>query len=336
MDFLIKAWYRKSPWLLLLWPLSLLVQLLAGLRKASLQKGQATQLVCPVIVVGNITAGGTGKTPLLIALASHLQAQGFKPGIISRGYKSAPSVYPLMVTEETPVNIAGDEPGLIARKTKCPVVIDPKRLNALNHLIESAQVDVVLSDDGLQHYPLPRSFEICVVDGARLFGNGLCLPAGPLRESISRIREVDAVVLNGQPSESQAALEGAYIMSLQPKFLKHMQSGDKKPFAGAPFKMGTKIQAVAGIGNPGRFFALLDALPYPVTAFPFPDHYQYRRADFSSPPFDANQPIVMTEKDGIKCESFTDVRLWTLDIAVKVPEELLETVSSHVRDFGRN
>ena len=336
MDFLIKAWYSKSPWLLLLWPLSLLVQLLAGLRKASLQKGQDTQLVCPVIVIGNITAGGTGKTPLLIALASHLQAQGFKPGIISRGYKSAPSVYPLMVTEETPVNIAGDEPGLIARKTKCPVVIDPKRLNALNHLIENAQVDVVLSDDGLQHYPLPRSFEICVVDGARLFGNGLCLPAGPLRESISRIREVDAVVLNGQPSESQAALEGAYIMSLQPKFLKHMQSGDKKPFAGAPFKMGTKIQAVAGIGNPGRFFALLDALPYPVTAFPFPDHYQYRRADFSSPPFDANQPIVMTEKDGIKCESFTDSRLWTLDIAVKVPEELLETVSSHVRDFGRD
>jgi tetraacyldisaccharide 4'-kinase len=336
MNFLIKAWYDKSPWLWLLWPFSLLVQLLASLRKGSLKKGEDIKLACPVIVIGNITAGGTGKTPLLITLASHLQAQGFKPGIISRGYKSAATVYPLMVTEETPVSSAGDEPGLIARKTQCPVVIDPNRFNALNYLIEHAEVDVVLSDDGLQHYPLPRSFEICVVDGERLFGNGLCLPAGPLRESVSRIREVDAVVLNGAPSESHAALDGAQIMSLQPKFLVHMQSGDKKPFAGAPFKMGTKIQAVAGIGNPKRFFALLDALPYPVTAFPFPDHYQYRRADFSSPPFDANQPIVMTEKDGIKCESFTDDRLWTLDIAVKVPEDLLETVSSHVRDFYRD
>jgi len=336
MDFLIKAWYEKSPWLWLLWPFSLMVRFLASLRKGSLKRGQEAHLVCPVIVVGNITVGGTGKTPLLIKLAFHLQAQGFSPGIISRGYKSASSCYPLMVTARTPVNIAGDEPRLIAQKTQCPVVIDPNRLNALNYLIEHTQVNVVLSDDGLQHYPLPRSFEICVLDGERLFGNGLCLPAGPLRESISRIREVDAVVLNGEPSESSAALEGAQIMSLQPKFLVHMQSGNKKPFAGAPFKMGTKIQAVAGIGNPGRFFALLDTLPYAVTAFPFPDHYQYQRADFSSPPFDANQPIVMTEKDGIKCESFTDDRLWTLDVAVKVPEDLLETVTNHVREFGRD
>lgn len=336
MNFLSKAWYDKSPWLWFLWPLSLPVQLIASLRKSSLKKGQDAQLSLPVIVVGNITVGGTGKTPLLIALALHLQAQGFKPGIISRGYKSASTVYPALVTEDTPVKIAGDEPGLIARKTKCPVVIDPNRLNALNHLVEHTEVDVVLSDDGLQHYALPRSFEICVVDGARVFGNGLCLPAGPLRESVTRIREVDTVVLNGEASETRTEFEGAHAMTLKPKFLVHMQSGDKKPFAGAPFKMGTRIQAVAGIGNPGRFFDLLDALPYPVTAFPFPDHYQYRRADFSSPPFDANQPIVMTEKDGIKCESFTDDRLWTLDIAVTLPQELLETVSNHVREFKRD
>ena len=335
MDFLSKAWYRKATWLWLLWPLGLLVQVLAGLRARSLKKGQDAQLKCPVIVVGNITVGGTGKTPLLIALALHLKEQGFKPAIISRGYKSTGNNYPLAVTEELPIARSGDEPALIARKTQCPVVIDPNRVAALNYVLANEDVDVILSDDGLQHYPLPRSYEICVVDGERLFGNRLCLPAGPLRESVARIRRVDAVVVNGEPSESLEELQAAHLMSLQPRFLVHMQSGEKKPFAGAPFKMGTSIQAVAGIGNPQRFFSLLDALPYPVTAYPFPDHYQFRKQDFSSPPFDAHQPIVMTEKDGIKCEAFTDDRIWTLDIAVTVPPALLESVSSHVREFSQ-
>ncbi|MFZ8957312.1 MAG: tetraacyldisaccharide 4'-kinase, partial [Pseudohongiellaceae bacterium] len=190
MNFLSRAWYRQSAWLWLLLPLSLVVRYVAVRRLRTLQKasksGHIEALSCPVIVVGNLTAGGTGKTPLIIALAHHLKKEGFRPAIISRGYKSQSQRYPLLVDDSVSVSDSGDEPALIYRHTGCPVVIDPDRAAALRFVRQNTDATVVLSDDGLQHFGLARSYEICVVDPVREFGNGLCLPAGPLREPVSR------------------------------------------------------------------------------------------------------------------------------------------------------
>ncbi|MEQ8953797.1 MAG: tetraacyldisaccharide 4'-kinase, partial [Gammaproteobacteria bacterium] len=188
--------YSDSAWRLLLWPLSLLFRLLTAIRRR-LQQGSARppQPRVPVIIVGNITLGGTGKTPLLIQLAKYLRKQGFKPGVVSRGYGAKTTTFPLQVSAKTTTESAGDEAVLIARESACPVVIDPDRTAALDYLLQHHEVDVVLSDDGLQHYKLYRDLEIAVVDGQRLFGNELCLPAGPLREPLSRLQEVDCIVV---------------------------------------------------------------------------------------------------------------------------------------------
>jgi tetraacyldisaccharide 4'-kinase len=197
----LKAWYEGRWWLLLLFPLLIplawLFTAIAWSRRKTLS-AQAQPLAVPVIVVGNIAIGGTGKTPLLIAMAKYLQNAGYHPGIISRGYGAKAPYYPYVVTPESSPLHSGDEPLLIAIETDCPVVVDAQRTQAAQKLISDFDCDVILSDDGLQHYKLSRQFEICVVDGARGVGNGFCLPAGPLRESAKRLAEVDSVVINGE------------------------------------------------------------------------------------------------------------------------------------------
>ena len=214
MSFLVRAWYNKAPWLWLLWPLSLLFQLLARLRRKQ-QSANTADTDIPVIVVGNIAVGGTGKTPLLITLCQHLVAQGMQPGIISRGYGAMSNTFPIDLDVNTSAKEAGDEPVLIAEKTGCPVVVDPDRVRALNTLTTNHTVNIVLSDDGLQHYKLPRRIEIIVVDGKRGFGNGLCLPAGPLRESVSRLREVDFLIVNGEENLEIDELKNAHRMLIR-------------------------------------------------------------------------------------------------------------------------
>ncbi len=285
-------------------------------------------------MVGNLTVGGTGKTPLIIALAHHLKKEGFRPAIISRGYKSQSQHYPLLVDDSVSVSDSGDEPALIYRHTGCPVVIDPDRAAALRFVRQHMDANVVLSDDGLQHFGLPRSYEICVVDPVREFGNGLCLPAGPLREPVSRLKQMDAVVLNGDAKPDHPLLSRCFRIGLKAEALVNLSTAERRPLGGAPFKIGTTIEAVAGLGNPERFFSLLVDLPYPIQTHSFPDHYQYRSEDFQGAAFSQGNPIVMTEKDGIKCDSFADSRFWCLDVEARVDLDLLTQVSQHVRHFS--
>lgn len=334
MRFLERAWYNKAPWLWLMWPFSLLFHLVVKIRALRSASSRTEGSAVPVIVVGNITVGGTGKTPLIISLCHHLQQLGMKPGVISRGYGGTSNSYPMEVHGDSSPALAGDEPVLIARKTGCPVVIDPDRVDALQHLVTEHEVDVVLSDDGMQHYRLVRDIEIAVVDGQRYFGNGLLLPAGPLREPISRLHKCDFVVINraAAPSSSQADAgmpDSAVHMEMKPVALRNLCSGEKRPFSGAPFKMGNKVQAVAAIGNPQRFFDTLKTLPYPFTAHPFPDHHLFQPGDFDS--FDSHQPIVMTEKDGIKCQDFASANMWCVEIDVSLPEPLLSGIEAKLK-----
>ena len=331
MTFLEKAWYSKAGWLIVLWPVSLLFQALVSVRRFLQQSGdQGSRDRPPVIVVGNLTLGGTGKTPTLIGLAKHFKLQGFKPGIISRGYGGKGTDYPLAVDIDSAVSLAGDEPVLIAGSTDCPVVVDPDRLAALDFLIDKEDIDIVLSDDGLQHYSLPRDVEICVVDGRRLFGNGWCLPAGPLREPLSRLRRVDFIVINGDAAQPLPQLQDAATLRLEPKFLVNLVTDERKPFSGAPFNIGNRVQAVSAIGNPQRFYEFLETLPYRLEKFSFPDHHLFVAEDFDKRGIDRHQPIVMTEKDAVKCRSFARNNFWYLSADVELPQTFLDSVTRRV------
>jgi tetraacyldisaccharide 4'-kinase len=363
MSFLERAWSKRAAWLWALWPVSLLYQFVAARSKQGRLAQQKSAPGIPVVIVGNIAVGGTGKTPFLIALCKHLQSQGRKPGIISRGYGGKSAQYPLQVDADTAPTEAGDEPVLLAQRTGCPVIVDPDRVNALEFLLANHDVDIVLSDDGLQHYALPRHLEICLVDGQRMLGNGLCLPAGFLREPPRRLQEVDLVVINNnelQPADSDdeeeeaesapvsdgesleekraalaassgAALSNIYTTSVIPASLINLATGKKRPFGGAPFNMGTRLHCVTGIGNPERFIGLLQQLPYPLTPHIFPDHHPFSAEDFDSLAIDSTQPIVMTEKDGIKCRNFAAANFWYLEINMELDPKLLAAFDARLQ-----
>ena len=332
MSFLERAWHKRAGWLILLWPVSVLFQALTKIRRAVQQsKQRPADLTTPLIVIGNISLGGTGKTPLLITLSQELQKQGFKPGIISRGYGGRAPSYPLAVNSDSDVSQSGDEAFLIAQKTGCPVYVDPDRSAALHALLLHEDVDVVLSDDGLQHYKLYRDLEIVVVDGQRLFSNGFCMPAGPLRESMLRLNEVHHIVVNGEPAREIPQLARASKMLLEPRTLVNLVSGEKRPFAGAPFNMGNKLQAVSALGNPQRFYTLLERLPYELETFSFPDHHSFTAADFKQQGIDDHQPVVMTEKDAVKCRQFAKNNFWYLSVEVKLESQFVERLIEDIR-----
>lgn len=342
MRVLEKAWYEGAWWLFLLLPVSWLFTLLASVRRMWLSRAaRQHQFAVPIVVIGNLTVGGTGKTPLIIALSSELKKAGLKVGIISRGYGAQLEDFPVQVSDEHDAGQVGDEPLLLHRVTQCPVVIDPDRPRGCKYLLENNELDVVLSDDGLQHYAMPRDIEIVVVDGDRVFGNGLTLPAGPLREPVSRLRSVDAIVVNTgtqqrdvdavmSASGASAQLPPVHGMYLKPKTLRNLKSDEQRPFAGAPFKMGDRVQAVAAIGNPQRFFKLVSELPYAVEDFTFPDHHPYEKVDFEAAGIDLSRPIVMTEKDGIKCQSFANENFWVLHVEVQLPEQFRSLIGEMV------
>ena len=268
------------------------------------------QLSVPVIVVGNITVGGTGKTPLTIWLADFLQTAGYKPGITSRGYGGQSDVWPQRVTAESNPSEVGDEALLMAKQTACPVAVGPLRVEAAKLLIEQAQCDIIVSDDGLQHYSMHRDIEIVVIDGDRRFGNGYCLPAGPLREPIDRIRTVDLVIVNGEPRE-----EGELSMQLLGDELINCLTGETKKLI--EFK-GLACHAFAGIGNPQRFFNLLKSAGLLCKGHGFPDHHQYTARDIL---WGDDKPVLMTEKDAVKCTGFVNHQHWYLPVKA-APEPL--------------
>ena len=305
-------WYEDhfiGAWLM---PLGFLFSDVVRFRKFLYRTGllKKHQLSVPVIVVGNITVGGTGKTPLTIWLAEFLQAAGYKPGIISRGYGGNADVWPQCVTAESDPLAVGDEALLMAKQAACPVAVGPLRVEAAKMLIEQAQCDIILSDDGLQHYSMHRDIEIVVIDGERRFGNGYCLPAGPLREPIDRIKTVDLVIVNGEPSE-----EGELSMHLLGDELINCLTGEIKKLT--EFK-GLACHALAGIGNPQRFFKLLGSAGLLCKGHSFPDHHQYTVSDIL---WGDDKPVLMTEKDAVKCTAFVNHQHWYLPVKA-APEPL--------------
>ncbi len=317
-----RHWYRLSPVSLILLPLSLLFGLLVAVRRRLYRLGlfSSQQLPVPVIVIGNITVGGTGKTPLVIWLAGFLRQAGYAPGIITRGYRGRSRSWPLRVTPTTAAAEAGDEAVLLARRSGCPVMAGPDRVADARQLLDLG-CNVILSDDGLQHYALARNLEIAVIDGVRRFGNGLCLPAGPLREPVSRLRAVTAAVTNGVPQA------GEFAMQLEPRGFYSLQDPAKTADAGR-FR-GQTVHAVAGIGHPERFFASLRALGLDIVPHGFPDHHAFRAEDLD---FGDRQPVILTEKDAVKCEMFAQPQHWVLAVAARPDELLGRIILQHLKE----
>jgi tetraacyldisaccharide 4'-kinase len=294
----------------LLYPLSLLFRSVVALRRAAFRASvlPSRRLAVPVIVVGNITVGGAGKTPLVLWLAEFLLQHGFHPGIVSRGYGSAARA-PRRVTPVSDPASVGDEPLLLAQRSRCPVWVGTNRVAVGEALLHAhRECDVVLSDDGLQHYRMRRDMEIAVIDGARGLWNRWMLPAGPLREPPSRLRTVDAVVING-PAHALETLAPAYAMRLEGREFRNLLN--PAHVVGPAHFQSQRVHAIAGIGNPQRFFAYLESLGLRFEAHAFPDHHRYTAADLALAQADA---ILMTEKDAVKCAAFAAETHWVLRV----------------------
>ncbi|MDP3483831.1 MAG: tetraacyldisaccharide 4'-kinase [Sulfuricella sp.] len=328
--WLEKIWYGLTPWHVVLLPLSILFGLVAALRRVLYRAGllRAIRLPVPVIVVGNISVGGTGKTPLVLWLADFLRQQGYHPGIVSRGYGGGTQGVVAVEVRSDPA-VVGDEPLLLARKSGCPVWVGRDRVAAGNALLRAhTECDVLVSDDGLQHYRLDRDLEIVVVDGERKFGNGWLLPAGPLREGVSRLRSVDAVVVNGGSLKATIPLRNEFEMSLEGEVFCNLRQPEMSARA-ADFG-GKKLHAVAGIGNPQRFFAHLRRLGLAFEEHAFPDHCVFRPQDLDYGDADA---LLMTEKDAVKCAGFADERVWALAVEAILPPAFGQTMLQKLRDI---
>jgi tetraacyldisaccharide 4'-kinase len=303
-------WYKDQVIGLWLSPLGFLFNDFVRFRRFLYRLGilKSHTLPVPVIIVGNITVGGTGKTPLIIWMAEFLKESGFKPGIISRGYGGQAESWPQWVTVDSDAKNTGDEALLIAKQTGCPMAVGPLREDAAKLLLSKSDCNVILSDDGLQHYALNRTIEIAVIDGERRFGNGYCLPAGPLREPIERLQNVDFIIVNGEKSE-----DNEMSMRLVGDQLVNLVTGEQKPLA--EFK-GVECHALAGIGNPERFFKVLEVAGLLCETHNFPDHYPFQRHDIE---YTDNKPVLMTEKDAVKCRAFAGKQHWYLPVKA-VPE----------------
>jgi tetraacyldisaccharide 4'-kinase len=301
-EVLNRIWYGNSVFRWGLWPISAVYLALTRLRRTAYRRGwrPVVESPVPVIVVGNVSVGGTGKTPFVIWLAEQLKQRGRRVGIVTRGYRGKGTEWPRTVAPDSDPEEVGDEPVLLARRTGCPVVAGPDRVACVEALLANARVDVVLSDDGLQHYRLGRSFEIAVVDGARGMGNGLCLPAGPLREPVSRLQEVDAIVVNGGEWGHAGVFRATAVVTkvyhLKDGALRTLESFRSQP-----------VHAVAGIGNPQRFFELLLDADLEVEAHPLADHAEIGPEQLT---FDEPGAVLITEKDAVKCEHLKLNGVW--------------------------
>jgi len=317
-----RIWSGESPLWLLLLPLSWLYGLVSGLIRLSYKVGlkRAWRAPVPVVVVGNLTAGGNGKTPVVIWLVEQLTQRGIRVGVVSRGYGGKAERYPLLLSAQTTTAEAGDEPVLIFQRTGAPVAVSPVRSEAVQALLAHADVQMVITDDGLQHYALARDKEIVVIDGVRRFGNGWWLPAGPMRERASRLRSVDAVIVNGGTAQA-----GEIPMQLRPSLAVNLLTGERRDVAEL-----SDLVAMAGIGHPPRFFATLEACGARLlNTVPLADHQALsleQVAGFTAP----GQTLIMTEKDAVKCRAFARDNWWYLPVDAELqgeqPEQLLQAL----------
>jgi tetraacyldisaccharide 4'-kinase len=324
-EWLLETWYgggRRGGWLQ---PFAWLFAAMAGLRRFAyrhrvLRKYRAQR---PVVVVGNLTVGGTGKTPFVIWLAGELVARGLRIGIVSRGYRGAGGPARL-VTDADDAASAGDEALLLHRRLRLPVAVAARRADAVRLL--EPMCDLILADDGLQHYALERDLEIAVVDGSRGLGNGRLLPAGPLREPRARLDEVDAVVVNG----AGFTWPGAISMNLVPVAVVALKGGERRPLAAFA---GRRVHAIAAIGNPERFFAMLRGHGLRLDEHPLPDHMAIPRAAIGD---DGEQAVLMTEKDAVKCRNGGLQHAWYVEVDARIEDEaaiaMLDRIVSLARD----
>lgn len=331
-EWLHRTWYEggSSYWFLL--PLSGLFWILVFLRRCLYRFGvyKQVRLDVPVIIVGNLTAGGTGKTPVTIWLASELSRRGFRPGIVSRGYGGSKSSSPMRVDADSDPAVVGDEPVLLAKRSECPVAVDRSRVRAAEMLIEDG-ADLIIADDGLQHLGLARDYEICVVDSSRWLGNRFLLPAGPLRETTSRLSQVDQILVNGRiPEEGVTATEqNAIGFELVASEVCRLNGSLARPVEG--FR-DTTVHGVAAIGNPARFFDTLRSLGMQVIEHAFRDHEAIDRSELA---FADEFDILMTEKDAVKFGSRMDDRYWYVPVELQMDPVLsgpwLEQIDSRMK-----
>lgn len=310
------VWYEGRAGAVLLAPLAWIFAAVVALRQRAYRRGwkQSWRADVPIIVIGNLSVGGTGKSPLVGALAAQLRHRGRRPGILTRGHGSGLRV-PTRVGRGADAAEVGDEPAMLAASTGVEVMVSPDRVAGARAL-QALGVDVILCDDGLQHYALERDLEIVVIDGARGLGNGRLLPAGPLREPESRLARVDWVVINGGDTASAPRWRGrtgTIAMQLVPEAARSL--ADPRRWQGLEAFRGQPVHALAGIGHPARFFAMLRAAGLEPIEHPFPDHHAYSAADLR---FDDGYPVLMTAKDAVKCRRYADDRCWELPVVVRL------------------
>ena len=333
-DRLVAAWYapRLTALTLPLTPLALVFGVAAALRRLCYRRGwfAVQRLPVPVVVVGNLSVGGVGKTPLVEALARELATRGWHPGIVSRGYgrdTGHDEAAPILVTTDADPATVGDEPLLLARRGHRVAVARDRVAAGRALLAAHPQCDVIIADDGLQHYRLGRVAEIAVVDAVRGLGNGWLLPAGPLREPRSRLATVTVAVLNRADGVARdPRFAGALTMTLDPGRLRRVD-GHALPAAPRVFT-GRRVHAVAGIGHPQRFFAQLRVLGIEALEHPFPDHHRFAPGDLA---FGDDLPVLMTEKDAVKCRAFADERCWYLPVEARLDPTLVPRIEEKLR-----
>jgi tetraacyldisaccharide 4'-kinase len=306
-------WYQRNLLSLILLPLSWFFCLMVIIRRRLYNTGilKSARMPVPVIIVGNITVGGSGKTPLVIALVHLLQKAGYSPCVISRGYGGNAESWPQQVRADSDPRMVGDEPVLISARCQVPMAVGPDRVAAAQQLLQHHDCDIIVSDDGMQHYALERDIEIAVLDGIRRMGNGYCLPAGPLREPAKRLKDVDFVIANGLAMRMEYPMELVATDIINLHNGKHRQLEELKE---------TEVHAIAGIGNPKRFFQYLNKWGIRTHNHPFPDHFDFSSDDLV---FDDDLPVVMTEKDAVKCARFAHENMWSMPVRARLDERFI-------------
>lgn len=328
-----RVWYDDAVSGLILLPLSGLYWIVLQIRRLLFRYGmiRIQKVAAPVVIVGNITAGGTGKTPTVLWLVEELRARGFTPGIVSRGYGGSHSGTSMRVDADSAASVVGDEPVLLAKRGQCPVAVDSDRVRAANMLIEDG-VDVIIADDGLQHMRLHRDYEICVIDASRGLGNKRLLPAGPLRESARRLQSVDLILSNGGTSDLGALEIDATGFELQAGDATRLNASLARPLQG--FK-GTTVHAVAGIGNPDRFYDLLRGYGIQVIEHSLKDH---AALTFSQLNFGDDFNVFMTEKDAVKLQRNANDKFWYVPVDLKIDSNistnLINDIEFRIREAG--
>jgi tetraacyldisaccharide 4'-kinase len=344
--FFQREWNRISGWQLLLRPVSWLFGILVLGRRLVFRLGLAKthHLPLPVLVVGNINVGGTGKTPIVIAFVEWLRSRGFQPGIVSRGYGTASGLDAFVgevlagTVADDPVSAAalwGDEPTMMMRRLGCPIFVGRDRVSAARAMLKKfPDINIIVTDDGLQHYALGRDVEIAVVDGSRGFGNGALLPAGPLREPVSRLFSTHAVLINGTGRRFRQEIPPAYAVSLGHERFVSLQDGRQLDIgAFRELAAGKRVHAFAGIGNPPRFFSHLQRVGITARTHAFSDHHMYEANEVRWPDADL---VVTTEKDAVKCKGFDDARMWYMQVDAVVPQACFVAIAERLTAFKKS